>query len=157
MQGTDHNKIIGIIHIAYGAFSLVVMIIMVIFMVGVFGVLAADQADARPLGIIGVVMVIALLINVVFTAPSFIAGYAMLKRKTWARGAALVAAILDALNVPFGTALCVYTVGFMLSNEGKALYDSHSRLLPPPPPDLGMRKSARQFEYVPPIVPPDWR
>lgn len=70
MQGTDHNKIIGIIHIAYGAFSLVVMIIMVIFMVGVFGVLAADQDDARPLGFIGVVMVVALLINVVFTAPS---------------------------------------------------------------------------------------
>lgn len=159
MHTTDHNKIIGIIHIAYGAFGVVVMIVLAIFMVGLFGLVSAEQGDIRPLGIIGVVMFIVVVLNILLAVPSFLAGYAMLKRKSWAKGVAVVAAIIDVMSFPFGTALGVYTLWFMFSGEGKALYDANARVLPPPPPDwtttIGSTK--KEFEYVPPVVPPNWR
>ena len=159
MQTTDHNKIIGIIHIAYGAFGLLVMIVLAIFMVGLFGVVSAEQGDVRPIGIIGVVMFVVVALNILLAVPSFLAGYAMLKRKSWAKGAAVVAAIIDGLSFPFGTALCVYTLWFMFSAEGKALYDTNARVLPPPPPDWTTTAGStkKEFEYVPPVVPPNWR
>jgi hypothetical protein len=158
MPKTDHNKIIGIIHIAYGAFGVVVMLLFAIFMVGVFGLVSADRGDVRPLGLMGIVMFFVVALNILLAAPSFLAGYAMLKRKSWAKGAGVVAAILDGLSFPFGTALCVYTLWFMFSNEGKALYDANVRTLPPPPPNWRVgQPGQREFEYVPPAVPPNWR
>ena len=42
------------------------------------------------------------LITLIFTLPAFIAGYALLKHKPWARIASLVAAVFEAMNVPMG-------------------------------------------------------
>ena len=108
------------------------------------------------------------VIAVVFGVPPIIAGYAMLKRKRWARVMGIVSACLTAMSFPFGTALCVYTMWFMFG-QGEQFYRGYDA--PPAPPnylkDAGSydwdaqsvaRDSRReQTEYAPPPQPPDWR
>lgn len=153
MGTTDHNKILGIIHVVYGMFSLVVLVIVTFLVLGVVGVASASEGQPAPFIIVAVVMLLVLAVNIILAAPSFIAGYAMLKRKAWAKPAAIVAAILDGFSFPFGTALCVYTLWFMFSDEGKVLYDQLSRRLPPAPPQWPVATGKKEPEYV----LPDWR
>ena len=64
-----------------------------------------------------------IIVNVGITIPSFVAGYAFLKRKSWAKIAGIVACALSALRIPFGTAVSIYTFWFLFSTPGKILYD----------------------------------
>jgi hypothetical protein len=158
---TDHNKILGIMHLAYAAFNLLVMTITMLFLFGMFAAMAANQrGGVMPAGIAVVVMIFVFALNLIFTIPSVVAGFAMLKRKGWAKVAGIIAAVVEALNIPLGTALAVYTFWFLFSDRGKALYEKQLRELPPPPPRWEAT-SRDQREYVPPVgpgmKPPDWR
>ena len=82
----------------------------------------------------------------------------MLKRKKWAKVAGIVAAIVDGLSFPFGSALCVYTLWFIFSEDGRRLYDKNLYALPPPSLRWGnVSATPRKVEYIPPASPPDWR
>ena len=110
-----------------------------------------------------------LVFAVLFGIPPILAGYAMLKRKSWARVISIVAACVEALSFPFGTALCVYTLWFHFG-QGEHFYRGGGGFDPAqnfraPLRDAGTydwqtRQAAdasRQREYVPPPQPPDWR
>ena len=56
-----------------------------------------------------------------FTVPALAGGYGMLKRRRWARKLVLVSAVVATLNVPFGTALAVYTFWYLFVDEGREL------------------------------------
>ena len=94
--------------------------------------------------------------------PSFIAGYAMLKRKSWAKVAGIISSCLCALSFPVGTALCVYTFWFLFS-ESENFYRAQDAaawrgsLRDANTFDWQTRSAsaARRNDYVPP--PPDWR
>jgi hypothetical protein len=110
-----------------------------------------------------------LIYSLIFTMPSFIAGYAMLKRKTWARTASIVAAVFETMSFPFGTAVAIYSFWFMFGDAGKNLYDiSNARRpqqpyalhdAPPQPASDWNAKTHREREhsYTPPAQPPNWR
>ena len=152
-QDADHSKILGIIHLVYGAFNVLVLIAVAIFVGGIMGLaLGQGGKEAVPMSIVGVIMTFVILLNVLFTAPEFIAGYALLKRKRWARVAGIIAAIVESLNFPLGTALCVYTLWFLFSDKGRLLYDTASTALPAPLPQW-----QPDAQYVAPATPPDWR
>ena len=98
------------------------------------------------------------LVTLLYAVPSFLAGYALLKRKRWAKTMGLIAAIVAGLNFPLGSALCVYTLWFLFGESGRFLYHqsglraSSWRCL------VGQRTSRElEREYVPPSAPPDWR
>lgn len=160
MQGTDHNKILGIIHLVYGILGVgLIALISVVFLVFI-GISAASADGLLGAGILGVVLLVFLVINIVFSIPSFLAGYAMLKKKKWARTASIVAAVTDGMSFPFGTALCIYTLWFIFSDQGRMLYDNMrpAGALPPAPPQwVSAASKQREVEYVPPVTPPDWR
>ena len=58
----------------------------------------------------------------VVLGPVVLAGYALLKRKRWAKTMGLIAAIVAGLNFPLGSALCVYTLWFLFGESGRFLY-----------------------------------
>jgi hypothetical protein len=93
------------------------------------------------------------------TIPSFIAGYALLKRKRWAKIAAIIGGVIAAMFFPIGTAVCVYTFWFLFSEPGKLLYDTPDHTLPPPPLFGASRESSSQpeFQHHSSPTPPDWR
>ena len=53
----------------------------------------------------------------VLAVPGIITGFALLKRKPWARIAAAVLAILNLTNFPIGTAIGIYALWILLQNE----------------------------------------
>ena len=77
------------------------------------------------------------------TVPSVIAGYGLLKQKSWARTSGLIAGALATTSAPFGILLCIYTLWFLLGEGGKEMYDN--------------RRQVRAGHYVPPREMPNWR
>jgi len=162
MTPLEHNKYVGIANLAYGAIHVLMLFVMVPIFFGMMGMMTRDlgRSDAPPMVFFGVIMVFAIGINLVMSIPSFVAGYAFLKRKPWAKVAGIIAAVLSAMSVPLGTAVCVYTFWFLFGESGRSLYDKASKTLPPPPPsdwvDINQPKEAEP-NYTPPASPPDWR
>lgn len=159
MRPADHNKILGITHLAYGGFTVFVMALVTIFMLGAFGVATLAQApgDAMPLGVMAVIIIFVVLVNLLIIAPSFLAGYALLKQKRWAKTIGIVAGIIAGMSFPLGTALCVYTLWFFFGEQGKSLYDRAAYALPSAPPLFAGASRKQEPQYVPPSSPPDWR
>jgi hypothetical protein len=169
MTPQDHNKVIGIMHLIYGGFNALMMVIFVPFFFAIGGIAATDpHAPPVVTAIFGFFGVFMLVLALVFGLPPILAGYAMLKRKSWARVAGIVAACVEALSFPFGTALCVYSLWFLFG-QGEQFhrgggFDSPQNWRAPlrdsSTYDWETRRAAessRPHEYVPPPQPPDWR
>jgi hypothetical protein len=171
MTPQDHNKVIGIMHLIYGCFNALMMVIFVPVFIGM-GALAASDPGA-PAGLLAIFSFFGLLmfaLAVIFGLPPILAGYAMLKRKSWARVMSIIAACVEALSFPFGTALCVYTFWFLFG-QGEHLHRGGGGQMAgqgwnaPSLHDANTfdweaqraAQSSRQRDYVPPPQPPDWR
>jgi hypothetical protein len=165
MTPEEHNKALGICHLAYGGLSALMTVVMLIFGGG-FLMLLPDGGP--PVGLMMLMLTFFMVVSFILTLPSFIAGYGLLKRKSWARTASIVAAVLEMMSVPIGTAVAVYSFWFMFSDVGKAMYDKNSvhperpyalHDAPPPPASEWNARTSRERErqYVPPAQPPDWR
>jgi hypothetical protein len=157
LSPAEHNKYLGMAHVGYGAFHLLVTAAISIFL---FGVMLPASQGGRALGsFFGYFIAFAFLLNVVLSVPPFVAGYAFLKRKRWAKIAGIIAAVVAAIRVPFGTAVAIYTFWFLFSAPGKILYDNSAQALPPAPPAdwSAADKAQRAHEYPTRTSPPDWR
>jgi uncharacterized membrane protein (DUF2068 family) len=55
---------------------------------------------------------------------SFAAGWGLLRRESWARILALVMACISLLNVPFGTAIGIYTLWVLMSPNAEQEYQA---------------------------------
>jgi hypothetical protein len=160
MTPEEHNKYLGMAHVAYGVVHILLTLFTGVFVLGMMGLLTfnSGRSDGPPASFMAVIMVFVVIVNALFAIPSFIAGYAFLKRKSWAKIAGIIAAALSALRIPFGTAVSVYTFWFLFSTPGKILYDNLARALPPAPPDWSaIERDRRKASYAPPASPPDWR
>jgi hypothetical protein len=138
------------------------VIVVVTFLIsGTIDAMAVSRGagDAVPVATLAALIVGGVFVSLVLITPSFIAGYALLKRKQWARRIGIVAGVLAGLTFPFGTLLCVYTLWFLFGEKGKFLYHKAAYALPPlPEPRRRLKKLLRASEpYVPPTTPPDWR
>jgi len=107
---------------ANGAFQLLMMLFMAAMLWLIFNVNDGTGQPKPPIELMGFIFGLVFLFQIVFTAPSFVAAYALLKRKSWARLASIIAAAIAAMNVPIGTAACVYSLWFFLGDEWKSVY-----------------------------------
>jgi len=60
-------------------------------------------------------------------AAGFLAGWGLLQREPWARMLAIVLGFLALFNVPFGTALGIYTLWVLLPAGADAEYEAQAR------------------------------
>jgi len=161
MTPEEHNKYLGIAHVVYGVLHILLAVVTGAFVLGMMGMMTFNggRGSGPPPALMAVFLAFVIVINVLLAVPSFIAGYAFLKRKSWAKIAGIIAAALSALRIPFGTAVSIYTFWFLFSTPGRVLYDNMALALPPAPPgDWSAAEQARRTEsYVPPASPPDWR
>lgn len=155
MTPQEHSKYLGISQLVYGGF----MCLLSIFMMGMFAGVLGGAPGGPPIGMIIFLCVFIGLLYGMMTIPSFVAGYALLKKKRWAKTAAIIGGVTAAMNFPIGTAVCIYTFWLLFSEQGKTLFDEASYMLPPSrqtwASDVHQRQ--QQPEYVPPTTPPDWR
>jgi len=151
----QHNKYLSWAHLGYAAITSLFMLLMMGFM----GAMLRTDPNGPPAGFIGFMV---LFMGVMFSAmiiPSFVAAYALRKRKRWAKIASIIAGVMAAMQAPFGTAVCVYTFWFLFSEPGKSLYDNPQRMLPEARQAAWPvnKTAAKEEQYVPPPSPPDWR
>lgn len=157
MTPEQHNKYLSWAHLGYAIITGLFMFLMMGFMGAIFRM----DPNGPPPGFVAFMM---LFMGVMFSAmivPSFVAAYALKKRKRWAKAASIIAGVTSAMQAPFGTAVCVYTFWFLFSEPGKALYDNPQRMLPEArqaaPWPVNKTAAKKEEQYVPPPSPPDWR
>ena len=123
----EHIHLLGILWLAISAFNAVGGVILYIIANTLFahlhemggpGPSGAGTAFLRPL-----LSVVAILI-LAKAACGFIAGWGLLHRESWARAAALVLAFLALFNVPFGTAIGIYTLWVLLPGPSQQEYET---------------------------------
>jgi hypothetical protein len=133
----EHNKYVGLAQLAYAGIYLIMML-------GLTGVQAymfqniysrsLEMGGEPPPPFIAAMFVFIGVFSVIMTIPSLVAGYALLRRRSWAKVAGIVGGVVAATNFPFGTAVAVYTFWFLFGDVGKQIYPAKTKLLPPPPP-----------------------
>jgi hypothetical protein len=161
VDAEKHNKLLAYAHLGYAGFQLLILALVYALMLGIF--MAAPSPVGREAPVfMAVVLLFVFLVQLAFLAPSMVAGYGLLKRRSWARVAAMVAGAAASMSAPFGTAVCVYTFVFLFSESGKRFFEPG----PPParpvaslfaPPDPSEVRPADWRAYAPPPEPPDWR
>ncbi|HET6891984.1 MAG TPA: hypothetical protein VFH31_12855 [Pyrinomonadaceae bacterium] len=155
MTAFQHNKLLGVFHLVYGGATTLVLTSLLFLM---FGLIAANPNGGSSVGVVELILIFAVFMGFLLTATSILAGYAFLKRKSWAKRMGVLAAIVAALNFPVGSALCVYTLWFLFGQSRSSLYQEAAYALPAEPPIWNKAVNQnREREYVPPSRPPDWR
>jgi hypothetical protein len=168
MTPQDHNKVIGIMHLIWGGFNALAMFFLVPFILILLGPMGSDPTPPHEFKtILNLFLGMIIAVTILFTIPPLVAGYAMLKRKSWGRVAGIVSSCFTAFSMPFGTALTVYTLWFLCGQQGEAFYRKPSvegwrpSLRDGSAFDWEAQRtyeaSKRKDEYAPPPQPPDWR
>ncbi len=121
----DHVKIIGILWIIFGIFSLIGALFLFLVLFGVS--LIPDMGDIAP-GILQFVAVAMGLFLALLGVPKIVGGLGLLRQREWARILILAVSFLSLINVPFGTALGIYSIVILFNQETVKLFK---------PPDTG--------------------
>ncbi len=168
MTPEDHNKLNGILHLAYGGLQSLIFGGIALF---IPAFLAASPNTGGEIAIVGgVIFIIFFVMWLLFALPSLIAGYGMLKRKSWGRIAGIIASVLAVMNVPHGTLLGIYSLWFLFGEKGSRFYD-HAATNAYAPPQMNPsyaqpfdaahnfgNEQQREKVYAPPTQPPsNWR
>jgi hypothetical protein len=125
----SHNiQILSILWIVYSVLPLIGGVVLFILAVTLFNP-ESHIADVPPptaqfLHMLFVVLSVVLFVKAVV---GLTAGVGLLQRLPWARVLAIVLGILVLLNIPFGTALGIYTLWTLISPESHREYDSLAR------------------------------
>jgi hypothetical protein len=108
-----HIQIVAALHIAMGALSLLGAIAVFAFL-GMAGGIVVSQGEHEAAGIIGIVAVVLGGFLAVLALPGIIGGWALFAGRAWGRPFVMVLGVIHLLNIPFGTALGIYTLWALL-------------------------------------------
>jgi hypothetical protein len=119
-----HVKVLAVLYIALSSMGVLLGLLMLLIFFGAAGIVGAtadpDAWIALPiLGITGTALAAFFLI---VSVPGIIAGIGLLKYRNWARILAIVLAVLNLLNIPFGTIVGIYALWVLFSKDTEALF-----------------------------------
>src|SRR5258706_8309025 len=124
MTAEEHNRTLATLHFIYGAMhglTLAGLLLMVIVIEFVTPIGASISTFWITLG----VLVFVALLFLVGLLPLAV-GYALKKRKRWAKPLGLGLAVISLINIPIGTALGIYAIKFFRSAGGAVIYGGRS-------------------------------
>ncbi len=125
MDKEKHITILGMLHIARGAIVLLLGMLGFGFFAGI-GILSGDET---ALGILGLIGTLAVVFMSVIAIPSILAGAGLLQRREWGRVLALVVGILSLIDIPFGTALGIYTLWALMNDDVRKSFAGNAKPL----------------------------
>lgn len=129
-----HVKVLGVVYLAVGACMLLAAMFLFLTMGGVAGIVGAtaepqDAAIAIPiLGFVGTALAAFLIL---FSVPSLITGYGLLKFKPWARVLGIVLSAISLIKIPVGTIIGAYGLWVLLNTETERLFNNLPVSSPP--------------------------
>ena len=116
-----HVNIVAWLHIVLSALGLLVTALVFLVFVGIGLVLAATEGS-EAMGIFAVIATIISAFLLLVSAPGLVGGIGLLKRQNWARILVLILRVLQLFNVPFGTAVGIYSLWALTRQEIMALF-----------------------------------
>ena len=124
----QHVKILGVLNIVWGAMGALGGLVLLAIFGGVYGIagvaIGHNPGAQIALPIIAIIGSVIALFLLILSVPSIIAGIGLLYFKPWARIFALVISVLHLFNIPIGTALGIYGLWVLLSQEGQHCFSS---------------------------------
>lgn len=117
--------LLGILWLALSAFNAVGGLVLLILGGTLFPHLheLKDVPPEVPTGFLSSLFTVLGILILAKAALGFFAGWGLLHRESYARVLALVLAFISLFNIPFGTALGVYTMWVLLPQESQEEYD----------------------------------
>jgi hypothetical protein len=134
----DHVKILGILNIIMGCITALIGLIALVVLGGIAGLAASPLATnedhdawmAAP--VLVAIGFCAAIFFLILAAPAILGGWGLLRYKNWARVLMIIVSCLHLFHVPLGTALGVYGLWVLLSEETRRLFESGGQYIPPP-------------------------
>jgi hypothetical protein len=126
-QIEQHIPILGGLHVVMGVFSLVIGVFIFMLLTSI-GLAVANEDPIAPRILITVGTAVGILV-LVLSLPGIIAGYGLLKRRTWARPLAIVVGALSLFNIPIGTLIGIYTLIVLAPTEAADYFTSYKPAL----------------------------
>jgi hypothetical protein len=123
----DHIKILGVLNIVMGCLTASIGLVALIILGGVAGAISWSGVSAQDNGsafagpIISLIGLGVAAFFVLLGLPSIIGGWGLLKLRPWARVFTLIVSGFHLLHVPFGTALGIYGLWVLLSDESRMI------------------------------------
>lgn len=113
-----HVTIVGILQIVFSAFGLIFAAFIFVVVTGA-GLVSGDETAIFVTSIVGpaVAFFLALL-----SLPGLIGGIWLLQYKEWARILTIIVGVIGLLNIPFGTALGIYTLWTLFNKDTIQLF-----------------------------------
>ncbi len=118
-----HIQLLGSLYIAFSIIGILIALIVFVFVVG-GGLLSGEEEAIAVTSIVGTVLA---FFFILFSIPGLIGGIGLLKMKPWSRMLVLVLGFLNLMNIPFGTALGIYTIWALLQDESEKLFKHQSK------------------------------
>ena len=121
----EHVHLLGILWLAMSAFNAVGGLILLVVGNTLFQHLHEMGAPSNvPTGFLTSIVSMLGIIVLAKAACGFGAGWGLLHRESWGRVVALVLAFISLFNIPFGTAIGVYTMWVLLPADSQRDYDA---------------------------------
>jgi hypothetical protein len=121
----QHTQLLGILWLAFSAFNALAGLALIV--VASTLVPHLRQMGAPPDVPIGFLSAIGTTVGILILAKAacgFIAGRGLMQHEPWARTVALVLGFISLFNIPFGTAIGVYTLWVLLPGDSQQEYDA---------------------------------
>ncbi len=115
-----HVSILGILYIIFSILG--IMISMLVFWVLLGSGLASGDEEA--IAILAIIGTAASGFILLLSIPGIIGGIWLMKWKPWARILVLILGFLNLIDIPFGTALGIYTIWVLMKDETIQLFRS---------------------------------
>jgi hypothetical protein len=107
---------VAVLHIAFGAMALLAALAIIAAMGIPFGI-TLSQGEAEAPKFLGIIAVAISSFMTLLALPSIIGGWGLFKGYGWGKPVVIVLSLLQLPNVPFGTALGVYSLWVLLLND----------------------------------------
>jgi hypothetical protein len=120
-----HVQLLGLLWLGIGAFNVIGGIILYVLANSLFAHLGQFVPPNTPVGFLRPLLSVIAVLLLAKAACCFIAGYGLLQHERWARVVVLVLAFISLFtNIPFGTALGIYTMWVLLPAESQEEYET---------------------------------
>ena len=124
----DHIRLVGILNMIMGGLAALIGIAGFFVLSGVAGIVgfSATPGDSDSRMAVPILATIGLGIAIFFMAlalPSLIGGWGLMNFRPWARVLMIVVSVFHLFHIPIGTALGVYGLWALLSEEGRRLFE----------------------------------
>jgi predicted nucleic acid-binding Zn ribbon protein len=117
--------LLGILWLAISAFNSIGGVVLYVLANTLFAHLHELGAPPEaPTGFLRPLLSVIGIFVLAKAAIGFIAGWGLMQREPWARVIALVLGFISLFNIPFGTAVGIYTLWVLLPAQSQQEYDS---------------------------------